>query len=293
MPGSMLEIYRPDRQFKVDVHDEEYLDLGGSGGKLLARVYQPDGEGPFPLLVDVHGGAWNGGSRTSNKHIDTELATSGIVVVALDFRVAPSHRYPCQVTDVNYAVRWLKTQSGRFKALNTMVGLLGTSSGGHTVMLTAMKPNDRTYSEIGLASNLNTDASVAYIIAMWSVLDPWARYEYARQTQQERLVNNTEAYFGDVETMKKGNPQYLLDSGERLQLPPTLIIQGTADLNIPMTIPERFFESYRKRGGDITLETFPGMPHSFANSPGPEADRAIQISKKFIERQVAPTGIKN
>ena len=72
-------------------------------------------------------------------------------------------------------------------------------------------------------------------------------------------------------------------------LPPTLVIQGTNDGNVPLSIPQRFEEVYRSRGGNIEVEYFPGMPHGFGNQPHPESERAIELMKGFIARQLSPT----
>ena len=58
-------------------------------------------------------------------------------------------------------------------------------------------------------------------------------------------------------------------------LPPTIIVQGTADDNLPVPVTEQFVAAYREAGGDIEVELFPGMPHMFGNTPGPESDRAV------------------
>ena len=64
------------------------------------------------------------------------------------------------------------------------------------------------------------------------------------------------------------------------------MVQGTADGNIPHEIPQRFAETYNRAGGHAEYEAFPGMPHQFAKDPGPETDRAIDLMRSFIAREV-------
>lgn len=71
--------------YEIDVEDVEYLNHNGRG--LLARVYKPRGEGPFPAIVEVHGGAWCIGDRLAEATLNEALARTGIVVAALDFRM--------------------------------------------------------------------------------------------------------------------------------------------------------------------------------------------------------------
>ena len=277
--------YNPMQSFAVEVHEQEYRSDGNESWTV--RLYQPQGSGPFPAMLDVHGGAWNRGERASDEVMNRALAASGILVAAIDFRLAPAHPYPAQVVDVNYATRWLKAHAAEFNATADKVGGIGSSSGGHTLMLSAMRPDDPRYSALELDGPAGVDATLAYTICCWPVLDPYARYLYAQEANNERLSASSEAYFLNQETMKEGNPQHILERGEKVQLPPTLIIQGTRDDNVPLSIPERFTEAFRGAGGDIQLEIFPEMPHGFGNTPGAESDRALELMKAFVSRQLA------
>lgn len=280
--------YNPAQKFDVQVHEVEYRH--DSNEPWLATIFQPQGNGPFPALVDVHGGAWNRGDRTADEVMNRALAASGIVVAAIDFRLAPAHPYPAQVQDVNFAIRWLKAHAAEFNADPASVGGMGCSSGGHTLMLSAMRPADPRYGALDLPGAEGTDATVAYTVCCWPVLDPYARYLYAQESNNERLAASSEAYFLDQETMKEGNPQHILERGEKVLLPPTLIIQGTRDDNVPLSIPQRFDEAFRSAGGDIRVEYFQDQVHGFGNMPGPESDRAIGNIKAFIARCLAPAG---
>ena len=125
----------------------------------LARLYQPEGSGPFPVLVDVHGGAWNGGDRMSDDFMNLRLAGSGILVMAIDFRLAPAHPYPAQAQDANYAFRWAKAHAAEYHGDPASVGALGASSGGHTVLLNALRPLDPLYAALELNETTKVDAS--------------------------------------------------------------------------------------------------------------------------------------
>ena len=96
-------------RYDIDVQDIEYLRHGDK--PLLARVYKPRGTGPFPLILDVHGGAWCKKDRTADAASDEALARSGVVVVALDFRMGREGRYPASLADINYAIRWSKLRA--------------------------------------------------------------------------------------------------------------------------------------------------------------------------------------
>ena len=277
--------YDPASQYDVEVFDVTYHS--GADGDLPARIYQPRGEGPFPALLDVHGGAWNRGDYLDNQRIDHALAASGLVVAALEFHQAPTHTYPTQVVEVNFGTRWFKTHAGDFNADASQLGGLGASSGGHTIMLSAMRPHDPRYAVIDLPEAPDADAAFAYILAAWPVLDSHARYCFAKEAGNASLMSATEAYFVTEETMQAGNPQGLLDRDEAVETPPMLIVQGTADNNVPLSVSERFEASYRATGGLVERELFPDMPHGFARDAGAESDRAIALMKAFVARQLA------
>lgn len=277
-------IYDPTQQYELKTFDVEYSQAGGQAQ--LVRIYQPQGAGPFPALLDVHGGAWNAGDRMQSEPRSNALASSGLLVASIDFRLAPEHPYPAQVEDTNYATRWLKAHAQEFNGDASTLGGFGGSSGGHTIMLSTMRPFDQRYSAISLTEGQDVDATLAYIVMDSPVLDSYARYLYAKESNNEGLVESTRNYFLTEETMQEGNPQMALERGEDVELPPSLLIQGTADANVPMSIPKRFVESYREAGGSIDLAIFPDMPHSFTRTPGPEADRAIDMMKSFIASQL-------
>ena len=125
--------------------DIEYLNHGDTPLKL--RIYRPEGDGPFPTVVDLHGGAWCKNDLTACGPRDQVLAEAGFAAAALDFRHA-SDGYPTSLIDINYAIRWLKANSGELRLDAGRIGISGQSSGGHLAMLSAMRPFDSRYSRL-------------------------------------------------------------------------------------------------------------------------------------------------
>lgn len=271
--------------YDVSVEDIEYLKVGEAS--LLARLYQPEGDGPFPAVVEVHGGAWIGNDRLTNVDIDQALAASGVVVMAIDFRLPPAGQYPEPVSDIHFAVRWLRANAGRFSVDPGKIGLLGTSSGGHQGLLAAMRPKDPRYLAHGDAGT--NDASVAYVAICWAVADPLARYHMVKQKGIDRLVEAHHAYWPDEAAMDEGSPQRMLERGENLALPPLLSIQGTEDDNLTPNMAAHFAEAYGAAGGNIQLEVFEGAPHAFVAKDPDSADskRAIGLIVDFVRAQTA------
>src|SRR6476646_11872507 len=155
MSTAVLEAKTAD----YDVEDVEYLRHDNK--PLLATIYKPRGAGPFPALVECHGGAWCQSDRFTEKLRHEAMAARGIVSIALDFRSGSTDPYPASVQDINYAVRWAKAHARELKTQPDLVGISGQSSGGHLAMLVAMRPNDARYASIALpAGSLVQDASV-------------------------------------------------------------------------------------------------------------------------------------
>jgi len=281
----MATAYDPGKHFEIKVWDVEYRR--DPARILSARIYQPQGPGPFPVLLDLHGGAWNNQDRTANAPMDERLAASGIIVVAIDLRLASEAPYPASVSDANYGIRWLKFKAREFNGNPETIGALGSSSGGHVIELCALRPKHPSYCVFSLPQAPELDATLNYAIARSPVSDPFARYEQAKKLQREELIKNSEVYFKPWQTIYEGNPQRILEGGETVSLIPLLILQGELDDNVLPEVQERFVATYRKAGGEIDYELFSGCEHRWVANPGPQTDRAIDLIKAFIARQLS------
>lgn len=273
-------------RYEIDVEDVEYIRHENK--PLLARLYKPRGKGPFPLIIDLHGGAWCKKDRTSDAGTDEPLARSGVVVVALDFRMAPAAQYPASLADINYAIRWLKTRATELGSRPDRVGILGVSSGGHQAMLAAMRPDDPRYAALPLPAKVAIDARLRCAVLCWPVIDPLGRYHYAKKlkaggnSKADEWVSCHDQYWPNEAAMAEGNPTLALERGEPAQIPPVLYLQGTADAAHPRPNLDRFIAGYRKAGGRVDLHFFEGMGEAFITSD-PSSPAAIEAIDKIIE----------
>ncbi len=273
-------------RFEIETRDIEYLRHGET--RLPARLYRPKGEGPFPALIDVHGGAWASGDRLNNAPLDEALAKSGIVVLAIDFRMPPAHHYPASIADIHFAIRWLKAHAQEFGSRRELVSALGTSSGGHQLLLAALKPDDPRYAALNLAEAPGENAFLPYIVLCWPISDPLARYRMVKEKGNTRLVEAHDAYWASEAEMTEGNPLLILERGEAaMPLPPAIVVQGTGDDNVTPDMADRFAAAYRARGGQLDLHKFDGQPHTFiVRDPASEASRkATEKLRDFVLTQ--------
>jgi len=273
-------------KYEVDERDIEYQRLAGK--PWLVRLYQPGGAGPFPTIIDVHGGAWHNGDRLNNSGIDRELASRGILVAAVEFRQPPEAGYPASICDVNLATRWLKAHAAEFNG-TARIGAFGNSSGGHQVVLSALRPRHAAYSALPLENHSGIDASLAYVIAGWPVICPLYRFRFAKELNRQEFIKAHIDYWRTEEAMTEGSPQTIIDHEKQIELPPVLFMLKANDKNHPLEMQERFIASYRKRGGQIEVHTFEGLPeHRVVPSPAqPETMRAMDTITGFIERQTS------
>ena len=277
--------YDPSARFDVAVSEVEFRK-NAAGRMLMARIYQPQGAGPFPTVLDLHGGAWNTKNRFAEQPMDHALAASGLLVVAVDLTLAPEAPYPACVQDANYAVRWLKTKAATWNGDVAKFGVYGSSSGGHVAELLAMRPRDPRYNAIPLDGAPQVDAAVAYIATRSPISNTFARYENAERRHRESMIKNNKTFFSPWETIHEANPQEILEREEKITLVPFLIMQGALDDNVLPEAQEKFVNSYRAAGGECDYHLFENSVHEWVAEPGPQTDKAREMVKEFIARQL-------
>lgn len=275
------------KTYDFSVEDIEYIRHGDK--PIMLKLFRPQGDGPFPMVLDLHGGAWCNGDLTDCVPRDEVMAASGIVVASANFRHG-SDGYPTSLVDINYCVRWLKANARKFGGRADKVGLSGTSSGGHLAMLAAMRPGDPRYTAISLpAGSPSVDASVQAVVMQWPVINPLSRYRHALRAQKMdpvpgwvgNIPDRHVQYWKNEDAMAEGNPILMMERGEKVTTVPALWIQGRPDIvhdyrdpdsPVDMNEPERFVHDYRKAGGDIEMLYIDNATKASATSYDPTAE---------------------
>ncbi len=246
---------------------------------LMAVAYRPEtGGAAVPCVVDVHGGAWSAGHRKSDRHYCRRLAAAGIAVLSIDFRHAPGFQHPAASEDIGEAVNWVK--SGGLDIEIATLGLTGSSSGGHLVLLAGLKP------EAG--------ADVDFVVALWPVSNPLARYQYvkARATEDPdswvnfqplRLAEGHEGYFVTEANMQLASIQRILSEGEATHCPRVFVVQPELDQNVPVFMTQTLHGGLLQAGLDATYKLYPGVEHGFAQAEGPQTKQCIEDMIAFIK----------
>jgi acetyl esterase/lipase len=272
--------------YEYTTQDVEYLRHGDR--RFMARLFKPEGAGPFPAIIEIHGGAWCNGDLNECQIYAEGFARAGLAVASIDFRHA-ADGYPTSLADINYAIRWVKANASELNTRADLIGSAGQSSGGHLAMLAAMRPNDPRYAAIQLPSSAPAvDATVRAVAMLWPVINPLSRYRHALRARDSAnppawvgsIPQRHDTYWKTEAAMAEGNPVLILERGEKVLTPPAIWIQGRPDIvhdyrdpdsPIPANEPERFTANYRKAGGDIELRYVDNATKAGAPSYDPAA----------------------
>ena len=294
--------FDPTGPYQVDETDTPFARPAGA--ELLARIYRPrvPADRPLGAVVYVHGGAWARLDRTADAILCRALAASGLVVVALDFRQAPDHRFPVASADVAAGVRYARAHAGRLGVDPARIGLLGSSSGGHLALLHAVRPAAPEHAGTPIVrpdASLDADAvdaRVDFVVALYPVADPLARYHYALSREHEppppsgfdakRLIASHRAFFADEAAMAAASVTRIVSAGWATARPPIWVAQPDLDDNVPAAITVAFVKAYQGAGGSVEHAHFPGARHGFAQQASAETDRCVALVRDFVGRQL-------
>ena len=292
--------FDPAAPYEVEAGD--VLFAMREGKELQARIYRPTGEPGAPLaaLVDVHGGAWSRGDRTTGAHHGRALAASGLLVVSLDFRQGSEHKHPAASADVAAGIRYVRAHAGRLGVDPRRIGLVGSSSGGQLALLGAVKPGAPEHAGTPIVLHGGSldatagDESVAFVLALYPVADPLARYRYVVGRQGDgsgfdakRLIAAHHGYFTNEAQMAEASVTRIVTARETRALPPAWVAQPELDDNVPPAITEALVRAYQQAGGDIERVHFPGAKHGFIQQASADSEKAIAMMRDFIGRQLA------
>lgn len=252
---------------KLNEHDETWIRHGEQ--EFQATIYSPAGTaGTLPVIIDVHGGAWNIGDRSNGALYDRALAGCGFAVVAIDFRDGPEFQQPAASDDVAGAIEWVKANHERLHADPDRIGLIGSSSGGHLALLAGVRSLD-----------------VRFVIALWPVSDPYYRYRYAKRAGLDRLVAAHDSYWVTEEAMREASVPRIVVAGEAVNLPPVLLVQPGEDSNVPIEMTFDVIRAWQYRRGYVEYVHFPEQPHAFGQKPSEATERMVAVVNDFARRQ--------
>ena len=245
-----------------------------AGVPLHIDVYQPANAGSFPVLVQIYGGAWQRGVPEDKSDFATWLASSGYVVVAIDYRHAPTWRWPAQIDDVNEALRWVGAHAHEYSGDTSRVVLMGRSAGAHLATMAAW---------------FTSPIRVRGVVSYYGPVDLVEAFKNPPRPDPLRIRSVEESLLGaplDQMPDRYGDASTIthIRSGTT-PLPPTLLVYGGRDHIVEPKYGAIVVEALRARGTPVAYLEIPWADHAFDEVfNGPSSQIALYYTERFIAR---------
>jgi acetyl esterase/lipase len=237
---------------------------------------EPGDDGPLPVILYIHGGAWRGGSKREGIAFLIPSVKSGKYAGAtIDYRLSQEATWPAQIHDCKAAVRWLRTNAKKYNLDPQRIGVIGGSAGGHLAAMLGTSGNiERLEGKVG--DNLDEPSRVSCVVDEYGPSELLAMSEFPSEIEHDspdspesRLVGGPVQQRKDV--AKSASPITYVSSDD----PPFLLIHGTEDTLVPYDQSERFLAALQEEGVDALLIKVPGGGHGGFRST--ELDRRIRL----------------
>ena len=240
------------------------------GAELTLDVIVPQGQGPFPVLVYFHGGAWIWGSPASHRKLTCRLAEQGFLTLSVDYRLAPENPFPAAFNDCIHAVHFAAKNAPRWEGDPDRLVLAGDSAGANLAAATAIE----------LATTVGSPRVCAVGLA-YGVFD-FAGFESDGVT---RLL--TEAYLGEQSRKLAKDPR-VSPILKAARLPPAHIVVGSAD---PLVEDAQALRSALAKAGSVhELQVYEDMPHAFMQMELlPDARLSVRRMADFLRAHLGIT----
>ena len=241
------------------------------GTPLLLDASVPDGAGPFPIAILVHGGGWSAGDKSGSDKPGSSaditpwfapLTAANFTWFSINYRMAPAHRWPACFDDVQTAIRWVKAHAAEFKGDPHRIALFGHSAGGHLVCLvpTVVDDSVRVQAVVGYAPVTNHEQDLPVRGGLSTSL----------QNLLDRPKALTPESLGLLHAISPLNHV-------RPGLPPFLLVHGDADKTVPIQQSLDFQASLRASGNTCDLLILPGAGHGLLNWDKFLPDNSAQV----------------
>jgi len=284
-----LEKYGPMEDYGAKV-DNEIFDVPYAEGLeddhwLVADVFYIDHANFQPMVINIHGGAWEIGDKSDVNSMfrSKYVAAHGYVVVNINYRLLPSHPVQTQIEDVMGAVIWAKENAMKFGGDARRVGVMGGSAGGHLASMVAWASDDPFFTPTGHADS-RYDSDVKAAVLFYGVYDFEDRLTRFPRDKKTGLGGIAHRYFTG---MKKGperdelfrhvSPKYHIDSA----IPPSYFVCGDEDNFHLYSESVLYSEKVAEAGVPTGLYTAEGAVHGFDRDYG--ADYSVEALEKTVE----------
>jgi acetyl esterase/lipase len=274
----------------ADIVIEENVTYGKAGDtELKLDLARPQGNGPFPAIVFIHGGGWSGGNRQMYRGQIQEAAQRGYVAATISYRLMKYGEakketttadpiFPAQIHDAKAAIRWVRANAERYHVDPNRIGVTGASAGGHLSLLVGL--TDPASGLEGDSGNPEQSSRVQAVVNVFGPTDMVFCYEKSSVAWIFRLFlggTPTEA----AERYKAASPLNYVSKDD----PPVLTLHGDQDALVPVEQAKRLDEKMKAVGASHTLMVFEGQGHGFEGEYG---KKAADATWEFFDRHLKP-----
>lgn len=277
---------------KQQWHDVAYMD----GDRHSMDIYLPnDGQGPFPVIVDIYGGGLIFGDKSSHKlEPALRMLDKGYAVVSVDYSLIHQKDFPFQIYEIKAALRFLRAHADEYQLDMDRVALMGESSGAHLAVMTGVSASVDALQNPFMGDNNNQPEIVNAIIAMYG---PYAFDQFVSQFEESGVTpkyaetGTAESFEGQMfnkqapkdvpQRVKNYNPEMYFND----QMPPILAFAGTADAVVPYQQTVNMIDAARQYVPEekAVLHLVEGTGHGPASYMTPEfTDEKIAFLEKWL-----------
>jgi acetyl esterase/lipase len=240
--------------------DNQHLQLD------LAR---PDGEGPYPAVVCIHGGGFRAGNRQSYDGLIKKLAKNGYVAITVEYRLAPKYPFPAAVFDVKAAVRWLRANAGKYHVDPDRIGATGGSAGGHLAQFLGVTADQKRFE--GDGGNPDQSSRVACVVNFYGPSD--FTKSYGKSVDAAEVLPLFLG--GNLEQARRrhieASPLYWVTPDAA----PTLCVHGTKDQYVAFEQAGWIVDRLKAAGVEAQLMPMEGSMHGFKGDVEEKAEAAM------------------
>jgi len=248
-------------------YDVKYIPDGDSSQALDIFFPEQRSEKPEPLLVWIHGGGWQGGSKSGCPFVFE--VPRGYIAASVEYRFSQKAIFPAQAQDCQAAIRWLRANAKKYNIDPDHIGIGGASAGGHLVALLGTAGGKKAFSPIG--GNEDQSDRVQAVCDLFGPADFYTVVAQANEDKTKSIFkwNNGDPYSKLIGGAKLGEDKEKCDAVSPAHYvskdnPPFLILHGDHDALVPFAQSEELTDLLKKAGVEVTLQRMPGSGHGGA-----------------------------
>ncbi|MBI5381649.1 MAG: alpha/beta hydrolase [Opitutae bacterium] len=269
-------------KFQIE-RDVVYAEPAGHPQKLDLFVPK-SGAGPFPLIVWIHGGGWQNGSK-ANPGGALRLSGGDYAVASIDYRLTHVAIFPAQIEDCKAAIRWLRTHAAQYRLDPERIGVWGSSAGGHLVALLGVTGETK---EFDVGAHLDVYSRVQAVCDYYGPADltrfGGGEYMSRPDSPEAKLLGGQPQE--NLEKAKRASPIAYVASTAA----PMLIVHGTADPVVPVAQSQWFYDALKAAKADAQLHLIPNAKHGGPEFGTPEVTGKIRA---FFDLHLRPKSAKH